>query len=423
MAFRWGRTPAPTLADCDGSIYDPFPQMATASNIEYGEARRVRREARRRQVRRRRLAAFGVLAALSVAAVLGLVQLVTGAGAAGTVSLTPVRSAAVVSPFRAPLPEEIRGVHVTGPLMTLTGKLDSFLAMKKDGLNTIELDVKDETGNVAFVKGAPALALRDHAARRYYDPAEVVRKVHKAGVYLIGRVVSFEDPITSVAHPELAIHRSDGSLWRTNGGLGWLNPYSRAVWKYDVDVAVAAAKAGFDEIQFDYVRFPSDGDLSVIRYPGRHAQPMGETVAAFLRYAVGRLHPFGVRVSTDVFGLSATRDLGIGQFPGRISRFVDTIYPMVYPSHYTSGEYNIVNPDSRPGTTVAYSLRDFRAKLRGRTTKLIPWLQDFSLGRTYTLTDVQDQIQAARLEHTKGFMLWNAAGLYTVKALSTPAFR
>jgi len=397
--------------------------MATASNIEYGEARRVRREARRRQVRRRRLAAFGVLAALSVAAVLGLVQLVTGAGAAGTVSLTPVRSAAVVSPFRAPLPEEIRGVHVTGPLMTLTGKLDSFLAMKKDGLNTIELDVKDETGNVAFVKGAPALALRDHAARRYYDPAEVVRKVHKAGVYLIGRVVSFEDPITSVAHPELAIHRSDGSLWRTNGGLGWLNPYSRAVWKYDVDVAVAAAKAGFDEIQFDYVRFPSDGDISQIRYPGKHAQPMGWTVPMFAKYAQGRLKPLGVRISVDVFGLSATRNLGIGQFPSRIARYVDAIYPMVYPSHYVSGEYNIIDPDSRPGTTVAYSLRDFRNAVRGHSTKLIPWLQDFSLRRTYTLADVQDQIQAARLEHTKGFMLWNATGLYTVKALSTPAFR
>ena len=417
MAFRWGRTPAPTLADCDGSIYDPFPQMATASNIEYGEARRVRREARRRQVRRRRLAAFGVLAALSVAAVLGLVQLVTGAGAAGTVSLTPVRSAAVVSPFRAPLPEEIRGVHVTGPLMTLTGKLDSFLAMKKDGLNTIELDVKDETGNVAFVKGAPALALRDHAARRYYDPAEVVRKVHKAGVYLIGRVVSFEDPITSVAHPKLAIHRSDGSLWRTNGGLGWLNPYSRAVWKYDVDVAVAATKAGFDEIQFDYVRFPSDGDLSVIRYPGRHTQPMGETVAAFLRYAVGRLHPFGVRVSADVFGLSATHDLGIGQYPGQVGEVVDAIYPMVYPSHYRPGEYNLPNPNAAPGATVSHSLRDFRVKLAGGRATLVPWLQDFSLGRSYTAADVAAQIAAARRYNSGGFMLWNAGGIYTPQEL------
>jgi hypothetical protein len=95
---------------------------------------------------------------------------------------------------------------------------------------------------------------------------------------------------------------------------------------------------------------------------------------------------------------------------------------MVYPSHYVSGEYNIVNPDSRPGTTVAYSLRDFRAQLQGSKTNVIPWLQDFSLGRTYSLADVRDQIQAARLEHSKGFMLWNAAGVYTDGALATPSF-
>jgi hypothetical protein len=102
---------------------------------------------------------------------------------------------------------------------------------------------------------------------------------------------------------------------------------------------------------------------------------------------------------------------------------VDALYPMVYPSHYVSGEFGIVNPDSRPGTTVAYSLRDFRTRLRGREAKLIPWLQDFSIGRTYSLADVQDQIQSARLEHSKGFMLWNATGQYTTKAFATPAFR
>jgi hypothetical protein len=150
---------------------------------------------------------------------------------------------------------------------------------------------------------------------------------------------------------------------------------------------------------------------------------MGWTIPMFVRYAAKRLRPLGVRVSVDVFGLSATRNLGIGQFPRRIAPFVDAIYPMVYPSHYSSGEYNIVDPNSRPGTTVAYSLRDFRRAVKGRKTQLIPWLQDFTLGRAYTLADVQDEIQSARLEHVKGFMLWNAAGVYTKEALGTPAFR
>ena len=395
--------------------------MAATSNIEVGELRRLRREARRRQVRRRRLTAAAVLAAVGAIAAFGIGQLAVG-GASGAVTLTPVRAAVPVSHFRRPLPEEIRGVHVTGPLMTLTGKLDSYLALTKHGLNTIELDLKDESGNVTFTKNAPALGLKDGAALHYFDPSEVVAKVHRHGVYLIGRVVSFEDPITSRAHPELAIHRSDGSLWKNNGGLGWLNPYSHAAWKYNVDVAVAAAKAGFDEIQFDYVRFPSDGDLSIIRYPGKHAQPMDETVAAYLRYAVKRLHPFGVRVSADVFGLSASHDLGIGQHPGQIGEVVDAVYPMAYPSHYTSGEYNLPDPNAAPRATVAHTLNDFQAQLAGGRATIVPWLQDFSLGRTYTLTDVAAQVAAAREHHTGGFMLWNAAGVYTPDALrSGPA--
>jgi hypothetical protein len=391
--------------------------VAIASDLDHPDERRRRRDARRRQIRRRRLTALAVLAGLAAAAVFGLVQLLAGTRAGAAIVLVPVRSAVPASPFHRQLPEEIRGVHVTMSLLTLPGKLDEYVALENSGLNTLEVDVKDESGNVAFVTGAPAIARHDGAARPYYDPRRVARRLHRAGLYLIGRVVTFEDPITSAAHPELAIHRSDGSLWRTNGGLGWLNPYSRRAWRYDVDVAAAAARAGFDEIQFDYVRFPSDGDLSIIRYPGAHPQPMRKTIAAFLRDATSRLHPLGVRVSADVFGLSATHDLGIGQYPAAVGKVVDAIYPMTYPSHYRPGEYNLPNPDDAPGATVTDSLRDFRAKLAGGKALLVPWLQDFSLGRTYSLSDVQAQVEAARLHETGGFMLWNAAGLYTADAL------
>src|SRR5256714_15503064 len=391
--------------------------VIVASDLEYRDERRKRREARRRQIRRRRLVALAVLAGLAAAAVFGFVQLLSGSSAGAAIVLSPVRSAAPTSPFRSRLPEEIRGVHVTMSLLTLPGKLGEYIGLKSHGLNTLEIDVKDENGNVGFVEGAPSIATKDGAARPYYEPRRVARAVHRAGLYLIGRVVSFEDPITSVARPELAIHRSDGSLWRTNGGLGWLNPYSRAVWKYDVDVAAAAARAGFDEIQFDYVRFPSDGDLSIIRYPGAHPQPMKRTIAAFLRYATSRLHPLGVRVSADVFGLSATHDLGIGQYPSKVGKVVDAIYPMTYPSHYRPGEYNLPNPDDAPGATVTYSLRDFRGALAGGKALLVPWLQDFSLGRTYSLADVRAQIDAARLHETGGCLSSETAGGSTTGAL------
>lgn len=385
---------------------------------------KVRRAEARQRRHKRRLRAAGALLALIAAGVVG------GVIATHVDKHKPVRAAARSTPKAQahtqglqprPLPAEVRGLHVTMALAGLPGKLDHYIALKNHGLNTIELDVKDENGDIGFPVNVP-LARKVGSAKRFYNAEQAVAKVHAAGLYLIGRVVTFEDPLLSAGAPSLAIRRTDGSRWLNNGGLGWTNPYDKRVWKYNVDIAEQAAKVGFDEIQFDYVRFPSDGDISQIVYPGKHAQPMGWTIPMFLKYAQSRLKPLGVRLSVDVFGLSATRDLGIAQFPRRIAPFVDTIYPMVYPSHYVSGEYNIIDPDSRPGTTVAYSLRDFRSKLTGRKAMLIPWLQDFSLGRTYTLADVQDQIQAARLEHVKGFMLWNASGVYTVKALSTQPF-
>ena len=318
-----------------------------------------------------------------------------------------------------PVPREIRGVHVSMPLASLRGKLQQYLALP--GLNTIELDVKDENGRVGFVPSAVPLARRTGAAGPYYKAKWAAKLAHAKGIYLIGRVVTFEDPVLSEQRPELAIRTSDGSRWLNSAGLGWTNPYDRRVWKYNVDLAVAAAKAGFDEIQFDYVRFPSDGDLSLIRYPGAHPQPMSWTIPAFVQYARKRLHPLGARVSVDVFGLAATHELGIGQLPRRISRYVDAVYPMVYPSHYNSGEYNLSDPDAVPGQTVTRSLLDFQTALEGRKARLTPWLQDFSLGRTYTLDDVQAQVRAARSLHAHGFLLWNAEGLYDAAALQPPA--
>jgi hypothetical protein len=381
-------------------------------------SRERRRQHRRRQVRRRRAVALAVLLALAAAITLGAREV--GGGGQGATPRSESQTAPAAKqqrpkPQARPVPREIRGVHVTMGLASLPGKLEEYLALP--GLNTIELDVKDENGRVGFVPSSVPLARRTGAAGPFYKAKQVARQVHARGDYLIGRVVTFEDPVLSEKRPEMAIRTSDGSIWRNNAGLGWTNPYDRRVWRYNVDLAAAAAKAGFDEIQFDYVRFPSDGDLSLIRYPGAHPQPMRWTIPAFVQYAVKRLHPLGVRVSVDVFGLSAARDLGIGQLPRRISRYVDAVYPMVYPSHYSPGEYNLPDPNAAPAETVTHSLLDFQAALEGRRTRLVPWLQDFSLGRTYTVDDVRAQVEAARSQRTDGFLLWNAEGLYNAPAL------
>jgi hypothetical protein len=318
--------------------------------------------------------------------------------------------------FRA-RPKEVRGVHVTMALAALPGKIDQYLAMRRQGLNTLEVDVKDESGQVAFKSPSVPLARRIGAAQSYYDPYELARKVHAKHVYLIGRVVVFQDPVLSERMKSYAIKNPDGSVWHNAIGLGWTNMYDTRVWKYVTDVGLAAAKAGFDEIQFDYVRFPSDGDVSIIRYPHKVTEQKGATIGRFAKYASGRLHHAGVRVGADLFGLAAHGNLGIGQVPRKIARYVDTISPMAYPSHYTPGEYNITNPDASPGPVVFNTLKDFHRSLRGRKAVLVPWLQDFSLGRTYTFADVKAQVDAARNMSAAGFLLWNPEGNYTTAAL------
>ena len=384
-------------------------------------SRERRRQRRRRQVRRRRAVAIAVLLALAAGITLGARSVGGGTShdEAAKTTRRPAPAAKPKAPGHVAVPSEIRGVHVTMALASLPGKVREYLSLP--GLNALELDVKDENGRVGFVPSSVPLARRTGAAGAYYRPRQVARAAHARGVYLIGRIVTFEDPVLSEKRPDLAIRTSDGSVWRNNAGLGWTNPYDRRVWRYNVDLAVAAAQSGFDEIQFDYVRFPSDGDLSLIRYPGVHPQPMAWTIPAFVQYARKRLRPLGVRVSVDVFGLSATRDLGIAQSPRRLSRYVDAVYPMVYPSHYNPGEFDLPDPNGQPRETVTRSLLDFQAALEGRKARLTPWLQDFSLGRTYTLDDVRAQVAAARALGAHGFLLWNPEGVYSAAALLPPA--
>jgi hypothetical protein len=382
--------------------------------LDPNERFRARRVDSRKRRRRRRAAVLAVALAAVLAIGAGM-QLATGQGQRAAPSRLAAANAATPVSAPRPLPIEVRGVHVTGALASLPGKLEEYVGYSRHGLNTIALDVKDEGGEIGFVPSAVPLASSSGAARTYYRPREVARLAHQHGVYLIGRVVSFQDPMLASARPDLAIKRPDGSVWRTSAGLAWVNPYDRRVWDYVVSVAEVAAKAGFDEIMFDYVRFPSDGDVGAAVYPGRTTEQRGRVIAGFVAYAERRLHPLGVRVSTALFGLSATRDLRIGQVPRWISRHVDTVSPMAYPSLYGNGELGVPDPYQAPGETVFRTLADFRHQLRGRNVHLIPWVQDFS---GYGFEQVSAQIDAARLQGAKGFLLWNPEGRYTVEALA-----
>jgi hypothetical protein len=393
--------------------------------MEPNERFRARREDARRRRRRRRAILVGLLLGMTASLAAGA-RFVIGDDAA-TNAVAAEREPAAVKPKAKPqavlptpraLPTEVRGIHVTMALASLDGKIAEYLKLVDEGLNTIELDVKDENGEIGFLPSSVPLARTVGAAKPYYKPREAARLAHRKGVYLIGRVVTFEDPLLAAGRPELAIKNRDGSIWHNDAGLGWTNPYDKRVWDYNVSIAEVAARAGFDEIQFDYVRFPTDGDVDSIVFPGKTATPPGWVIAEFVHYATKRLRPLGVRVSTDLFGLAATRDLGIGQVPRRLAKYVDAIYPMVYPSHFGSGEYGLENPNGAPGATVEWALSDFRQELKKGKAELIPWLQDFSYGRTYRLADVRAQIEAARLMGARGYLLWNPLGIYTPGALA-----
>ncbi len=385
-------------------------------SLDPNERFRARRDDSRRRKRRQRAAVLGI----GLLAVLGLAGGMTLAGKGSTPESAATEPAAgsatelAVTIRPRPMPVEVRGVHVTGALASLPGKLQEYVDLRRHGLNTIELDVKDEGGEIGFRPAGVPLAARIGAVRDFYKPAQVARLAHANGLYLIGRVVVFQDPLLAQARPDLAVHRRDGSVWKTSGGLGWVNPYDRRVWDYALGIAAAAANAGFDEIMLDYVRFPSDGDVAGAVYPGRTSVPRGELIADFAAYAQRRLRPLGVRISTAVFGLSATRDMRLGQVPAWIAQHVDHVNPMAYPVLYGGGELGITSPSSEPGETVFRTLVDFREQLRGSRAQLIPWIQDWN----YAPEQVQQQVKATRLQGAKGYLLWNAAGLYTKSALA-----
>jgi len=389
-------------------------------SLDPNERFRARRAQSRRRRHYRRRAALGALALLLLAVgamAIGATVIHTGDSSKSSAKAAQ-QAANEKAVQRRPVPTEIRGIHVTPALASDSAKIDEYLAIP--GLNTLQVDIKDENGEVGFLMPNTTLARKIGATKGYYKAAQLAGKTRAAGVYLIGRIVTFEDPILSAKRPDLAIRRADGSVWTNDVGLGWTNPYDKRVWDYNIEIGKAAARHGFDEIQFDYVRFPSDGDVENTVYRGRVNEDMGWTIARFVQYAAKQLKPLGVRVSVDMFGLAATHDLGIGQVPRRVARFVDAIYPMVYPSHYNSGEYNLPDPSGSPGTTVAASLRDFRRQMRGSKAQLIPWLEDFSLGRTRTPDEVRAQIEAARSHQTRGFLLWNPTGVYTQEVLRRP---
>lgn len=309
-----------------------------------------------------------------------------------------------------------KGIHVTMYKASSDSDLDKLIGLvERTELNAMEIDLKDEAGEICFDLANPTAA-EIKSARKYLDVDECADKLRFKNIYAICRIVTFKDPALAKAKPGLAVRDPAGGLWSKGE---WVDPYSREVWNYNIDVAVAAARAGFNEIQFDYVRFPSDGNITECRYPSQDARKPGEVIKGFLKEARERLAPYNVFVSADLFGLTASKqgEMGIGQDVHMIAECVDYISPMVYPSHYNPGEYKIKNPEASPADIVSKSLRDFKKQIKGTSCSLRPWLQDFSLRVRYTPEMVRSQIEATAAESIGEWLLWNPNCNYTEAAL------
>ncbi|GAB4250501.1 MAG: hypothetical protein Kow00129_11330 [Thermoleophilia bacterium] len=286
-------------------------------------------------------------------------------------------------------------------------------------INAFVVDIKDATGYVTYAAEVPLADELGLEEERIKDIDALVSNLQAHGVVPIARLVVFKDPLLADKRPELAVQSSKGGVWRDRKGFAYLNPYQREVWDYTLDIAEDAVGRGFREIQFDYVRFPSDGPISEAVYPGQFG-PKEDAIAAFLAYARQRLEPLGVWVSADVFGLTVYErdDMGIGQKIEKVAQNVDIVCPMIYPSHYYSGHYDIDEPNAKPYEIVRAATADATRRLDGTGAIYRPWLQDFSLGGVeYGAEEVRAQIRAVEEQGYTEWILWDPQVSYTRGAL------
>jgi len=314
-----------------------------------------------------------------------------------------------------------RGVHFTGWSAGSTkGRLRFRDEMKAAGFNAVAIALKDYDGH-EFVPGVPLAVETKAYMKAIPDLPHAVKDFKDAGIYTIARIAIFKDDHLARARPDLAVHFPDGRVWANDKGTAWVDPYKKEVWEYAIDIASRAAAAGFDEIQFDYIRFPSDGKTRQCRYSRKDHTPAtaSEALRDFLRLARERLAPMGVKLSIDTFGLTASVDngMGIGQRLDQMADLVDYVSPMMYPSHYAKGQYGLKNPNRQPYLTVRQGVKDALERLGAKPGRLRPYLQDFSLGVKYTPAHVRAQIRAAEELGVQGWILWNAQNRYTWSAV------
>jgi hypothetical protein len=317
----------------------------------------------------------------------------------------------------------VRAVHMTSDAWADQGLRQGVLNLIDQGrINAVELDLKEEGGKVGWDAPVP-LAHTIGAVHVTMNLGQAVRELHSKGVRVIGRLVCFNDPTYAQwawthNRQNQVIQTPDGGYYGSTYG-GFTNFANQAVRRYQIAIAVAAAKLGVDDVLYDYVRRP-DGPLSSMVFPGLKGAPE-ESIASFLAETRSALKPYRTFLGASVFGVAATRPTEVAQNIPMMAQYLDYVSAMVYPSHWAPGEYGVRNPNAQPYDIVLRSLQDFQKDVRGTGARVVPWLQDFSLGVDYGPAQVGAEIQAARDAGIDEYLLWDPSVTYTAGALSTDA--
>lgn len=294
-------------------------------------------------------------------------------------------------------------------------------------VNALVVDVKDDTGCLLYRSAvSTARAIGATACVRAPDAEARLDTLRAHGIYAVARIVVAKDPLLARHKPEWAIRSRTGGLWRDRLGIAWVDAYNDSVWVYAGQLAREAVELGFDEVQFDYVRFPDEPHArmtTAVFSAQRPGESQREAVRRHVNMLVDMVRPTGAPVTFDVFGLtaSATSDLGIGQVWEDFSEVADVVLPMVYPSHYRRGQFGFRSPNAHPYEVVRLALADALARTETPGSALVrPYLQAFTLGRRrprYTPAEIRQQIRATRDAGVQSWVLWNPRSVYQKASL------
>lgn len=342
-----------------------------------------------------------------------------------------------------PTPVPVKAVYISSWVAASPTPLKRVMDLiETTEVNAVVLDIKDATGKVSFLTEDPIIKATNSPENRIKNINEFINNLHAKNIYVIGRISTFQDPYLTKVHPDWALtKKSDGTVWKDRKGLAFLDPANQGARDYLLALANASFEAGFDEINFDYIRYPSDGNIKDINYrlltdANGVTATRADNIESFIKFVNNgiRAKNPSAKTSADLFGLTTTEttDMGIGQVLEKALPHFDYIGPMIYPSHYAKGEYGIANPAAHPYEVIMKALAGAKAKIDAihadpnisdevkahvQYSQIRPWLQDFEInGVPYTAEMIKSEMKATYDSGLDSWMMWDPTNKYTTAA-------